>query len=393
MKLAQRMQRLGTETAFEVLAKARKLEAQGKSIVHLEIGEPDFCTPRNICEAAKKAIDDGWTHYGPSAGLPETRAAVADYVRRSRGVKADPEDVVFTPGGKPVMFFVMLALLDEGDEAIYPNPGFPIYESVINFLGAKPVPIRIAEENDFNFDLRELERLLTPKTKLLILNSPANPTGGVLGEGDIDRIAAILKRFPDVVVLSDEIYSEILYEGKHHSIAALPGMKDRTVILDGFSKTYAMTGWRAGYGISPRWLTPHLTRLMTNSNSCTASFTQRACIEALNGPQEEVRRMVREFQRRRDVIVSGLNDIPGFSCRSPKGAFYAFPNVEDTDMSSQDLSDYLLQEAGVACLSGACFGAFGEGYLRFSYANSVENIRIALDKIRAASGKWTNARV
>ncbi len=383
-KLAQKMSRLGTETAFEVLAKAKKLEAQGKHIVHLEIGEPDFGTPENIRSSAKNAIDKGWTHYGPSAGLMEARSAVAEYIMRSRGVKADPEEVVITPGGKPVIFFTILALVDEGDEVIYPNPGFPIYESVVNFMGGKAVPVQIREENDFNFDINELEKLLTPKTKLLIINSPANPTGGVLEPRDIERIAAMLKKYPDVVVLSDEIYSEVLYEGKHHSIAAIPGMKDRTVILDGFSKTYAMTGWRAGYGIAPKWLAPSLTRLMTNSNSCTATFTQIACIEALNGPQNEVKSMVAEFKKRRDVIVDGLNSIEGFSCRSPKGAFYAFPNTAKTGINSQELSDYLLNEAGVACLSGACFGKFGEGYLRFSYANSVENIKLALERIKKA---------
>ena len=393
MRIAERMKRLGTETAFEVLAKARKLEAQGKDIVHLEIGEPDFDTPRNICAAAKKAIDDGWTHYGPSAGLPDVRAAIAEYIRRSRGVKAEAEEIVITPGGKPVMFYLILALVDEGDEVIYPNPGFPIYESMINFVGGKPVPIQIREENDFNFDIAELEKLLTPKTKLLIINSPANPTGGVLKADEIERIAKILSRFPDVAVLSDEIYSEILYEGKHHSIAALPGMKDRTVILDGFSKTFAMTGWRAGYGVCPKWLVPHVARLMTNSNSCTASFTQRACMEAISGPMDEVKRMVAEFKKRRDVIVKGLNEIPGFSCKTPKGAFYVFPNVKNTGISSQELSDYLLNEAGVACLSGTCFGAFGEGYLRFSYANSVENLRKALERVKKASSKWTHRTV
>lgn len=393
MKLAERMKRLGTETAFEVLAKARKLEAQGKHIVHLEIGEPDFDTPKNILNAGKKALDEGWTHYGPSAGLPDARAAVAEYIVKSRGVKAEADEVVFTPGGKPIMFYVILALVDEGDEVITPNPGFPIYESMINFAGGKAVPIPIREEFDFNFDIAELERLLTRKTKLLIMNSPANPTGGVLKAEEIERIAKILSAFPDVAVLSDEIYSEILYEGKHHSIAALPGMKDRTIILDGFSKTFAMTGWRAGYGVCPKWIAPHIARLMTNSNSCTASFTQKACVEALTGPMDDVKRMVAEFKKRRDVIVKGLNDIPGFTCKSPKGAFYVFPNVKGTGMSSQELSDYLLNEAGVACLSGTCFGAHGAGYLRFSYANSVENIRKALERIKKASSKWTHRTV
>lgn len=388
MKTAQRMSRLGTETAFEVLAKARKLEAQGKKIVHLEIGEPDFDTPLNVRNACKKAIDEGWTHYTPSAGLADVRKVVADYIYRTRGVKAGAEDVVIMPGGKPVMFLAILALVDEGDEVIYPNPGYPIYESVANFVGGKLVPIRIREENDFNFDVDELEKLFTPKTKLLILNSPANPTGGVLGTGDMERIAGILGKYPDVTVLSDEIYSQILYEGKHHSIAALPGMKERTIILDGFSKTYAMTGWRAGYAVAPKWLAGHLTRLMTNANSCTASFTQKAALEALEGPQDDVNKMVAEFKRRRDVIVKGLNEIPGFSCKTPKGAFYAYPNTKNTGMSSPELADFLLYEAGVACLSGACFGAFGEGYLRLSYANSVENIKLALEWIKKASVKW-----
>lgn len=388
MKPSQRMSRLGTETAFVVLAKAKKLEAQGKNIVHLEIGEPDFDTPLNVRNACKKAIDEGWTHYTPSAGLADVRGVVADYIYRTRGVKADAEEVVIMPGGKPVMFLAILALVDEGDEVIYPNPGYPIYESVINFVGGKAVPVRIKEENDFNFDVDELERLFTPKTKLFILNSPANPTGGVLGTGDMERIAGILRKYPDVAVLSDEIYSQILYEGKHQSIAALPGMKERTIILDGFSKTYAMTGWRAGYAVAPKWMAEHLTRLMTNANSCTASFTQKACAEALEGPQDEVLKMVAEFKKRREVIVKGLNDIPGFSCKTPKGAFYAFPNIKNTGMSSRELADFLLNEAGVACLSGASFGAFGEGYLRFSYANSIENIKLALDQIKKYSVKW-----
>lgn len=381
MKLAERMSRLGTETAFEVLSRAKALESKGKEVVHLEIGEPDFTTPTNIRERAKKALDEGYTHYGPSAGLPDARAAIAEYISRTRNIKVDAEEVVVTPGGKPVMFFALLALVNRGDEVIYPNPGFPIYESMINFVGGKTVPIPIREENDFDIDLGELTPLLTSKTKLIILNSPANPTGGVLSKETILQLARMLKKYPDIVILSDEIYSEILYEGSHFSIAALPEMRKHTIILDGFSKTFAMTGWRAGYGVMPKELVPAIGRLMTNSNSCTASFTQIACIEALKGPQDEVKKMISEFRRRRDVIVSGLNKIPGFSCRNPKGAFYAFPNISKTGKKSKDLATLLLEEAGVACLSGTAFGSYGEGYLRFSYANSVENIQKALKKI------------
>ena len=359
MKLAERMNRLGTETAFEVLARARALEAKGKEIIHLEIGEPDFDTPKNITERAKKALDQGFTHYGPSAGLPETRAAIAEYISRTRKITVTPEEVVVTPGGKPIMFFVILALINEGDEVIYPNPGFPIYESMINFVGGKAVPIPIREQNDFDIDLGELTPLLNSKTKLIILNSPANPTGGILSKSTILQLARMLKKYPDVTVLSDEIYSEILYEGEHFSITALPEMRDRTIILDGFSKTFAMTGWRAGFGVMPKTLAPSIAKLMTNSNSCTASFTQVACVEALKGPQDEVQKMIAEFRKRRDVIVSGLNKIPGFSCRTPRGAFYVFPNITGTKKNSKEIADLLLNEAGVACLSGASFGSYG----------------------------------
>lgn len=382
MKLAERMSRLGTETAFEVLQKAKLLESKGKEVIHLEIGEPDFDTPKNIREKAKKALDEGYTHYGPSAGLPDARAAIAEYISKTRKIKVDAEEVVFTPGGKPILFFVILALVNRKEEVIYPNPGFPIYESMINFVGGKAVPIPVREENEFDIDLGELSPLLSEKTKLLILNSPANPTGGVMSKETLMQLARMLKKYPDAAILSDEIYSEILYEGEHCSLASLPEMKDRTIILDGFSKTFAMTGWRAGYGVMPKSLVPAITRLMTNSNSCTASFTQIACIEALHGPQDEVKKMIAEFRKRRDAIVSGLNQIPGFSCRSPKGAFYVFPNIKSTGKSSKDLADFLLNEAGVACLSGTAFGSFGEGYLRFSYANSVENIQKALKKIQ-----------
>jgi aspartate/methionine/tyrosine aminotransferase len=381
MKLAQRMSHLGTETAFEVLARAKQLEKEGKEIVHLEIGEPDFNTPQNITDAAIEALKEGYTHYGPSAGLPELREVIARYISDTRKILVDPDEVVVTPGGKPIMFFSILALVDEGDEVIYPNPGFPIYESVIEFLGAKPVPIQLREENDFRLDIDELKKLVTPKTKLIIINSPQNPTGGILTLEDLKAIAdiALSKNIP---VLSDEIYSRILYEGKHHSIASLPDMKERTIILDGLSKTYAMTGWRIGYGVMNKSLAPHIARLMTNSNSCTASFTQRAAIEAIAGDQSEVNKMVKEFKRRRDVIVKGLCDIPKLSCPSPKGAFYVFPNVKKVGWDTKKLADAILNEAGVAVLSGTAFGKFGEGYLRLSYANSVENINKALERLK-----------
>ena len=380
MKLAKRMSRLGTESAFEVLVKARALEAKGKDVVHLEIGEPDFDTPANIVRAGVEALQGGWTHYGPSAGLPDLRKTIADHVARSRNIPVNPDQVVVTPGGKPIMFYVIIALTDEGDEVIYPNPGFPIYESVIEFIGGVPVPIRLHESKGFNLDVEELKRKITKKTKLLILNSPQNPTGGVIPKDDLQEIARLAVEH-DLAVLSDEIYCEILYEGEHHSISAFDGMAERTIILDGFSKTYAMTGWRMGYGVMPEAFAAHVARLMTNTNSCTASFTQRAGIEALTGPQDDARRMVAEFRRRRDVIVDGLNAIPGVTCLRPKGAFYVFPNITGAGWDSRRLADYLLEEAGVAALSGTAFGSHGEGYLRLSYANSVENLRKALDRM------------
>lgn len=379
--LAKATARLGTETAFEVLAKARALEAQGKDIVHLEIGEPDFDTPKNIVEAAVRALHDGYTHYGPSPGLPEARAAVAEYVSKTRGVAVAPENVVVMPGAKPILFFGMLSLVDPGDEVIYPNPGFPIYESVIQYVGAKAVPIPLREANDFGIDLDELVKLVTPRTKLLIFNTPANPTGGVLRRDEIEAIADLARRH-DFWVLADEIYSRILYEGKHFSILSLPGMAERTILLDGHSKTYAMTGWRLGYGVAPQAVAAMMARFMTNCNSCTASFVQMAGIEALRGPQDAVTAMVQEFQRRRDLIVDGLNAIDGITCKIPKGAFYVFPNVKAFGKKSSEVADLLLREAGVASLSGTAFGAHGEGYLRFSYANSQANIRKALDRVR-----------
>jgi aspartate aminotransferase len=384
LQLASRMSRLGTETAFEVLNKARALERQGKSIIHLEIGEPDFDTPANVVDAGVDALRKGWTHYGPSAGLPDLRQALAEYVSRTRGVKVTSDEVVVVPGGKPIIFFTILALIDDGDEVIYPNPGFPIYESMIRYVGGEAVPIRLREERDFGLDVDELASLINDKTRLIIINSPQNPTGGVLSKQEIHDIAdAIGDR--NIMVLSDEIYSRLLFEGEHFSIMSVPGFKERTVLLDGFSKTYAMTGWRMGYGVMRPDLAVHVTRLMTNSNSCTASFTQVAGIEALRGDQSSVDRMRDEFKRRRDVFVAGLNKIKGFSCRMPKGAFYVFPNITKTGWPSKKLANSLLEEAGVACLSGTSFGDFGEGYLRFSVANSLENLNKALDRI----GQWT----
>ena len=385
LRLARRMSRLGTETAFEVLNKARALERQGKDIVHLEIGEPDFDTPSNVVEAAVDALHKGWTHYGPSAGLPELRQAIAEYVSRTRGVPVASDEVVVVPGGKPIIFFSILSLVDEGDEVIYPNPGFPIYESMIHYVGGRAVPIQLREERDFGLDVNELAALINDRTRLIILNSPQNPTGGVLSKSAIhDNADAIGDR--NIMIMSDEIYSRLIFEGEHFSIMSIPGFKDRTILLDGFSKTYAMTGWRMGYGVMRSDLATQVTRLMTNSNSCTASFTQVAGIEALRGEQSSVDRMRDEFKRRRDVFVAGLNKIKGFSCRMPKGAFYTFPNITETGWPSKKLADAILQEAGVACLSGTAFGDYGEGYLRFSVANSLENLNKALDRIQ----QWTS---
>ncbi|MGO8797333.1 MAG: pyridoxal phosphate-dependent aminotransferase [Candidatus Sulfotelmatobacter sp.] len=380
LQLARRMSRLGTETAFEVLNKARALERQGKSIIHLEIGEPDFDTPANVVEAAVDALHNGWTHYGPSAGLPELRQTIADYVSRTRGVKVTPEEVVVVPGGKPIIFFTMLALIDEGDEVIYPNPGFPIYESMIQYVGGRAVPIQLREEHDFSLDVAELEPLISDRTKLIILNSPHNPTGGVMPRKDVEQVARLIGD-RNILVLSDEIYSRLLFDGQHFSIMSIPGMQERTILLDGFSKTYAMTGWRMGYGVMRPDLASQMTRLATNSTSCTASFTQMAGVEALRGDQSSVDRMCEEFKRRRDVFVAGLNKIKGFSCRMPKGAFYVFPNITKTGWKSKPLADALLDQAGVAALSGTAFGEFGEGYLRFSVANSLGNLQQALDRV------------
>jgi len=392
VRFAERMSRLGTETAFEVLVRARNLEAQGREIVHLEIGEPDFPTPRNVIEAAQQALDKGWTHYGPPQGYPDLRQVIAAHIAESRGIAVRPEQVVVVPGGKPIMFFAMLALLEAGDEVIYPNPGFPIYESMIRFLGAVPQPLRLSEERGFALDLNMFEDLLNDRTRLVILNSPQNPTGGVLPADDLGEIARLCAQ-RDLVILSDEIYSRILYEGRHRSITSFPGMPEKTIILDGFSKTYAMTGWRLGYGVMPTELAKAVERLQVNATSCTASFTQRAGLAALTGPQDSVYRMVEEFRKRRDLMVAGLNQIPGFRCTLPGGAFYAFPNITGTGRSSRELAELLLESAGVACLSGTAFGQFGEGYLRFSYANSTENIKKALERIGSAVREAVGCRL
>ena len=383
MNFADRMDRLGTESAFEVLAKAKGLEAQGRDIIHLEIGQPDFITPANICEAAFKAMKDGHTGYGPSAGLLEFREVIAEHISETRGVEVHPDEVTVTPGAKPIIFFTILALVDEGDEVIYPNPGFPIYESVIDFIDGKAVPLPLREEVGFSFRIEDLEASISDRTKLLIINSPQNPTGGTLAKSDLEAIADLAIKH-NFYVLTDEVYSRILYEGVHDSLISLPGMKERTILLEGHSKTYAMTGWRLGYGIAPTELADKITQLTINSNSCTATFTQFAGIEALKGPQDFVHEMVAEFRKRRDAIVDGLNAIEGVSCIKPLGAFYVFPNVTQAPLSCQDLSDYLLEDAGVAVLPGTAFGKYGDGYLRLSYANSLENIQEALARMDSA---------
>jgi aspartate/methionine/tyrosine aminotransferase len=387
MKLATRMSRLGTETAFEVLARARALEAQGRHIVHLEIGEPDFDTPANVVHAGQDALAKGFTHYGPSAGLPALREAIAaDYTRR-RGVTVHPDQVVVFPGGKPVMFFMFLALLEEGDEAIYPNPGFPIYESMIDYAGAKAVPLPLRQENEFRVNVDELASLITPKTKVIVINSPQNPTGSMLTTNDLKAIGK-LAADRGIWILTDEIYSRITYGAEHDTVLKY-GDPSRIVVLDGFSKTYAMTGWRLGYSISSKEFAPVLARLQTNATSCTAAMTQMAGVEALNGPQDSVDRMVAEFRKRRDVIVAGFNALKGVRCLAPHGAFYAFPDVRGTGFSSKDLEHRLLAEAGVACLSGTAFGKYGDGFLRFSYANSIENINEALSRFAGFLEKAT----
>ena len=381
MRLAGRMDRIGTETAFEAAARARALEATGRSVIHLEIGEPDFDTPANIREAAKRALDRGATHYTPTVGIPELRAAIAADATARKGFAVTPDRVAVVPGGKPVMFFAILALVDEGDEVIYPDPGFPIYESMASYVGGKAVPCPIRQENGFRLDPDELAALVTPRTRLVILNSPANPTGGVSTRDDLERIAAVAREY-DFTILADEIYGRILYEGEHVSIASLSGLAERTIVLDGFSKTYAMTGWRLGYAILPERLVTPFSRLIVNSVSCTNAATQWAGVEALTGPQSSVDQMVAEFKARRDLIVDGLNAIPGITCLRPSGAFYVFPDISATGLTGDELADRLLKEGGVSALAGTAFGQVGQYHLRFSYANSRENITEALRRTR-----------
>lgn len=386
IRLAERMEKLGTESAFDVLVRARALEAQGKHVVHLELGEPDFDTPAHIVEAAVAALRNGDTHYTPTAGVPALREAIASYISETRGTDVGPERVVVTPGGKPIMFFVIQALAGPGDEVIYPDPGFPIYESVINFSGATPVPLTLREERGFSFEPEELRALVTDKTRLVIINSPHNPTGGMVSEAALRELASLAIEH-DFLVLSDEIYSRMIYDGALESISSYPGMLDRTIILDGFSKTYAMTGWRLGYGVMAPRLAEQVTRLAVNCNSCTPGFIQAAAVAALTGPQDGVDTMVAEFQRRRDAVVAGLNDIPGVSCVMPAGAFYVFPNISQLGQPTQKVADELLKEGGVAALAGTAFGAAGDGYLRLSYANSLENLQLALDRMRDTFGR------
>ena len=381
---AERMQGLGTETAFEVLAKAKALEKEGREIVHLEIGEPDFDTPKNIRDAAIEAMNAGYTHYVPAAGLPEFRLAIAEYISRTRSIDVSPEEVIVTPGAKPIIFFSILACVEYGDEVMYPNPGFPAYESLINFIGAKGVPMHLREENNFALDTTDILDKISDKTKMIILNFPENPTGGLLTKENLEGIAEKVKDRDDLIILSDEVYSRIIYEGEHRSIASLPGMKSKTTIIDGFSKTYAMTGWRLGYGVMRKDLAEKISQLMINSNSCTSAFSQMAGIEALTGPQKEVERMVEEFKQRREIIVPGLNKIEGITCKEPKATFYVFPNTKGLNMNSQKLADFLLNKGGVAALSGTSFGSNGEGYMRFSFANSIANIEKALARIEEA---------
>jgi aspartate/methionine/tyrosine aminotransferase len=387
MKFARRMDEIGTETAFEVLAKARKLEAQGRNIVHLEIGEPDFPTPPNIVEAAQKALKDGYTHYTPAGGLMPARQAVADWVRRLYEVEVKPEQVTMVPGSKNVLLFTMLALIDKGDEVIVPDPGYPIYASVATLAGGTSVPIPLRERNQFRLDIEELKQKITPRTKLLVINSPQNPTGGVLSTRDLEQIAELAMQH-DFYVLSDEVYGQITYDGHHASIMTVPGMLDRTIYSDGLSKAYAMCGWRLGFAVSPLPLAQKMETLMINSSSCAAAFTQMAAIEALS-PRSDgaVQAMVAEFKRRRDVVVNQLNALPGVSCHRPLGAFYVFPNITQTGQNERELADRMLNEGGVALLAGTSFGAAGKGYLRLSYANSVEQIEEGVKRMKGVLAK------
>src|SRR5687768_7104428 len=386
-RLAQRMVGIGTETAFEAAARARAWEAQGHDVIHLEIGEPDFDTPRNIRDAAKRALDEGWTHYGPPLGQPKLREAIAGDSSKRRGIQVDPANVVVTPGAKPIMFYALLALIDDDDEVIYPDPGFPIYESMTRYAGGTPVPVPLHEENDFRMDPNDLRGRVTPRTRMIIFNTPHNPTGGILTKEDIEAIADVARENENITVLADEIYMRLIYNGEHTSIAALPGMQDRTIVLDGFSKAYAMTGWRLGYAIVPPSLVEAYSKLIINSVSCTSSFEQMAAVEALTGPQDSVDEMAAEFRARRDLVVEGLNRIPGVRCRMPAGAFYAFPNVAETGMRGSELADKLLYDGGVCVLSGTAFGKTAPDHIRISYANSQENLRRALDRFEEVVSK------
>ena len=387
MRLARRMERIGTETAFEAAARARALEATGREVIHLEIGEPDFDTPRHVSEAAARALlDEGATHYTAATGIAPLREAIVADVKRWKGIDTTPEQVVVTPGAKPIMFYAMLALIEDGDEVIYPNPGFPIYESMARYAGGTPVPAPLREENDFRMDVDEVAALITPRTKLLVFNAPHNPTGSILTDDDVRRLAQLALEH-DLVVLADEIYARLQYSGKLLSIATLPGMAERTITLDGFSKTFAMTGWRLGYGIVPEWLVPSFSRLVINSVSCTNAFAQFGAIEALTGPQDAAQAMRDEFIARRELMVDGLNAIPGVSCVMPQGAFYTFPNMSSFGRTSAEIADHLLYDAGVCVLAGTAFGRHGEGHLRFSYANSRENLARALEQVGASLAK------
>jgi aspartate/methionine/tyrosine aminotransferase len=383
MRLADRMAGIGSETAFEAAARARALEATGRRVIHLELGEPDFDTPANVRAVAQRALDEGWTHYGPPLGIPALREAIASDATARKGFAVSPDNVAVVPGGKPVMFFALLALAQAGDEVVYPDPGFPIYESMARYVGATPVPYAITQANDFRVDLDQLERLVTPRTRLLILNSPANPTGGVFTRDDVERVASLVLRHPELTVLADEIYGRIVHDGEHVSIASLPGLADRTIVLDGFSKTYAMTGWRMGYAILPPALVEPFSKLIINSVSCVSSFSQVAAVEALTGPQDGVNAMIREFRARRELVVEGLNRIPGIECAMPAGAFYVFPRVSGTGMDGATFADRLLTERGVCVLSGTAFGRVGAGHVRISYATSREHLAAAIEQIAA----------
>jgi len=379
--LANRQKLLGTETAFETLARAKKLEAEGKNIIHLEIGEPDFDTPDNIKQAAKKALDDGYTHYGPSSGQMELRQAIANHQSSRQGYDISPENVIVTPGAKPIMFYTVMALINPGDEAIYPNPGFPIYESMINYVGGVAKPMRLTEETNFNVDIKELESLISDRTRLIIVNSPNNPCGSVIPDDDLKRISNVADAH-DIIVLSDEIYKDMYYDNiEHCSITKFGQTKTRTVILDGFSKSFAMTGWRLGYGVFPDFMINDVSKLVTNSVSCTSVFTQIAGIEALEGPQDFVSNMMKEFTKRREIVVDGLNSLKGIKCSIPKGAFYAFPNIKNTGMTSKQFADKALYDCGVALLPGTSFGEFGEGFIRISFANSIDNIQDGIKRL------------